>query len=87
MKGIILAAALMSAISALAQTKHVPEEVKAETGYEKAENDLFPKTASYDGKWTVDGFSIFDAQCTPRMGESAWRSKERAWISVAAIPS
>jgi hypothetical protein len=34
MKGIILAAALMSAISspALAQTKHVPEETKAKTG-------------------------------------------------------
>jgi hypothetical protein len=47
---------------AYAQTKPAPDDAPAKTGYEKAENDLFPKAASYDGKWTVKGFSIVNAQ-------------------------
>jgi hypothetical protein len=45
-----------------AETKPAPDDAPAKTGYEKAENDLFPKTVSYDGKWTVKGFSIVDTQ-------------------------
>ena len=44
------------------ETKPAAEESPAVTGYEKTKNGLFPKTASYDGKWTVKGFSIVDAQ-------------------------
>jgi hypothetical protein len=47
---------------ATAQTKHLPPEAKAKFGYEKAENDLYPKTESYDHKWIVEGFTIHDAQ-------------------------
>jgi hypothetical protein len=57
------------------ETKPAPEDAPAKTGYEKTENGLFPKTASYDGKWTVKGFSIVDAQ-----GKVAftWENKVRA---------
>jgi hypothetical protein len=43
-------------------TKPAPENVPAKVGYEKVENNVFPKTQSYDGKWTVNGLSILDAQ-------------------------
>ena len=43
-------------------TQLAPEDAPAKVGYEKAENNVFPKTASYDGKWTVNGLSILDAE-------------------------
>jgi hypothetical protein len=52
-------------------TKPAPEDAPAKVGYEKAESNVFPKTASYDGKWTVEGFSIVNAQ-----GETAFAWKD-----------
>jgi hypothetical protein len=53
----------------------VPEDAPAKVGYEKAENNVFPKTASYDGKWTVNGLSILDAQ-----GKVAFKWKDMGAI-------
>jgi hypothetical protein len=70
-----------------AVTKPAPAEAPATTGYQKAENGFFPKTASYNGKWTVNGFSIVDSQ-----GNLAFTWKDtihaikRKYMSVSWAP-
>jgi hypothetical protein len=63
-------------------TKAAPEDAPAKKGYEKAENNVFPKTDSYDGKWTVKGFSIVDAQ-----GKVAftWKDNHAVWRKYMTV--
>jgi hypothetical protein len=72
---------------AYAETKSAPDEAPAKTGYEKADNDLFPKTQSYDGKWTVKGFSIVDAQGKVAFKwEDKIRAVQREYMTVSWSP-
>src|SRR5580700_6268321 len=68
-KAIIIAGSVSLALATIAfadektewkETKAAPDDRAASKGVEKTEQGLFPKTESYDGKWTVKGFTIVD---------------------------
>jgi hypothetical protein len=67
-------------------TQPAPEDAPAKVGYEKVENNVFPKTASYDGKWTVNGLSILDAQGKVALSWNGIGAVWRMYMTVSWSP-